>query len=188
MYATILFVLLFLIFIYVGSFSLLSKEKGDKKLFRFLYFGIRALQIYLIFTVFAMAIDLMIFLLTGEFTIINSSFINDDFSSIFRFGIPILVSLSIAGNLIYLVIGEIIWRIIEKMEEGFHFNHNIVLKMRLISKLLILFVLTRFVYGYVQTNLFTFRFDTLFFYGLLIILIRIFEHGVIVQEDSDLAI
>lgn len=188
MYASILFVLLFIVFVYVGTFSLKDHKKNNEKVFRLLSIGIRGLQFSLIIIIFLLCIDLMIFVLTGDFNIIYSVFINDEFSSVFNLGEPILVALAVATNFIYLSISEITYGIVLKMKEGFRFSKLIILKIRLISKLLILFVLVRFVFTYVQTSLFTFRFDSLFLYMLLVILIRIFEHGVNVQEDSDLSI
>jgi hypothetical protein len=188
MIASFLYILLFGILIYIGSFSLEKSNKEKKKRFNLLKKAIRFLQFIQVVVTSLLLIDLLIFLANGSFSIIETSIINSDFSSFYNYGQAILVTFSVINNLIYLAITEIVYRMIKRMEVDFHFDENILISLRLISRLFVVFVLISFGASFVQTGLFTFRFDTVFYYALLIVLIKVFEHAVLVQEDSDLSI
>jgi len=188
MYATILNLLIFGILGYIGLFSLDDNATNPTKKFNYLLYSIRFLQTIQVLVTILLIVDLLIFLVSGDFSITKTPFFNTDFSSVFHYGEPILVSFSVVINIIYLGITQIVHQVISKMKETMHFDKEIVISLRLISRLFVVFVLTSFGSSFVQTGLFTFRFDTVFYYALLIVFIKVFEQAVIVQEDSDLSI
>lgn len=188
MYSTVLYFLLFIILIYISVFSLENDAKEKQKQFKLLLVSIRALQIIQMVVIVLLVFDLFAYLVTGDFSIIRTQFINADVSSVLDYGEPILVTFSIVNSVIYLGIAQIVYQLVDDMKKNLHFNKDMILSIRLISRLFVVFVLVSFVASFVKTGVFTFRFDTVFYYALLIVLIRLFEQAVHVQEDSDLSI
>lgn len=187
----IIFFILMLILFYVSSIDLnKTQDKKSVRLTKALIYIFRFSQ-YLIIAYILLTFYQITYFIFNQGDFLPKVFgivLNQKVTSIFDWGVGVILLLFIVGNVINFGMIEFVVLMLKDFLKEFSFNEQTVKRLKMISYLFVLRIFLAALIHFVSTSGFALSTEQLMIYGLMVVLIRIFSHAQSIQEDSDLSI
>jgi hypothetical protein len=114
--------------------------------------------------------------------------VNKGIQSVFDWGLPILILFGVFNNLVIFFMLELMALLLKDFLNQVMFNQLTNKRLLMLAHLFLIRLFCSFIINYLQSGTLSFNLEYLLFYGLMMILISVFNQASLLQEDSDLAI